>query len=92
MVTELIEWPKRKASHDTPYGTFGVRKTAATVKLEDDEKLLAWAKANRPEEVMTEESVHWGKFKRLLDPNAETLPDGVVKVEATVTPWVKVSV
>ncbi len=85
----LTPWGK-KQSHATPFGTFGVRKPSATVKLVDDEKLLAWAMVNRPDEVMTEESVHWGKFKRLLDPD-KPLPDGVERVPEAVNPYVDVA-
>lgn len=89
-LAELIEWPKRKASHDTPHGTFGVRKPGATVRLVDKDKLLAWAKRHKPGAVLVEESVPWGEFKKEVDPNATVLPDGVERVPETITPFVRV--
>lgn len=47
-LAQLTTWGKKR-SHATPYGTFGVRRKAPTVELQDDAQSLAWAKTERPE-------------------------------------------
>lgn len=91
MLARLIQWPKRKASHDTPFGTFGVRKVGASVNLVDDEKALAYALDHAPECVETVPALLWGRFKATIDPNAEALPDGVERVAEQVNPYVKLA-
>lgn len=91
MVAELIEWPKRKQSHDTPYGSFGVRKMAATVELVDEAKTLAWAMIERPDMIKTKQVLSWGELKKTLDASEDVLPDGVERIEAKAVAYVKVS-
>lgn len=47
-VAELMEWGKKK-SHDSPYGTFGVRDKAAGVDCTDRAALATWAATVKPE-------------------------------------------
>lgn len=89
MLAELIQWGKKK-SHDTPYGVFGIRSYAATVKLVDDEKAIAWVKeaTNRSADfVHTMESLNWKELKKVIDVDGE-LPAGVERIEATIKPYV----
>jgi phage host-nuclease inhibitor protein Gam len=46
----LVQWKKKKSAA-TPYGTFGVKDRAATVKLADPDAVLAWAREERREVV-----------------------------------------
>jgi hypothetical protein len=46
----LVQWKKKKSAA-TPYGTFGVKDRAATVKLADPDAALAWAREERREVV-----------------------------------------
>lgn len=89
MLAELIAWGKRK-SHDTPFGTFGIRSYAATVALTDEAALLAWAMIERPEMVKVKQTVSWADVKKSLSAAEapETLPDGVEVVPAKRTPYV----
>lgn len=93
MVTPLIRWGKRQ-SHDTPYGVFGVRKHAATVAVVDEKATLGWAMRETESGKFFEfrPTLKWAELKKSLsaDESPETLPDGVERVEATVTPYVKV--
>lgn len=49
-LARLTVWRKRK-SHETPYGAFGVKDKAATVKLVDPGAALAWARVERQDVV-----------------------------------------
>lgn len=46
-IAEGMEWGKKK-SHDSPYGTAGVRDAKATVECTDRNALSLWAVANMP--------------------------------------------
>lgn len=48
ILAELTPWGKKR-SHETPYGTFGVKKKPASVALADESATLGWARAERPE-------------------------------------------
>ena len=47
-LAELIEWGKKK-SHDSPFGSFGVRDTKATVKCESRADTAAYVAVHAPE-------------------------------------------
>jgi hypothetical protein len=47
-LAELTEWGKKKSAA-TPFGTFGVRTSAATVERVDEAALVAWAATEKPE-------------------------------------------
>lgn len=55
-VSALIEWGKKK-SHDTPYGTFGVRDAGAKVDCTDRVALAEWATVHAPQFVRVELTV-----------------------------------
>lgn len=46
-VADMTPWGKKKSA-ETPYGTYGVRESAATVECADREALTQWARTNRP--------------------------------------------
>lgn len=47
-LAELMEWGKKK-SHDSPYGSAGVRDSGASVECTDRHSLAMWAVEHRPE-------------------------------------------
>jgi phage host-nuclease inhibitor protein Gam len=60
----LEENPKAK-SIKLPYGTLKARKQEPEY-IRDEEKLLTWTKANRPEVVKVKESVDWSALKKTI--------------------------
>jgi hypothetical protein len=48
-LAELAQYPGKKKSLDTPFGTLGFRDQSASVELVDESKATAWAVEKRPE-------------------------------------------
>lgn len=65
VIAEVTEWKKKK-SVETPYGTFGVKDTAPTVRCEDDAALLAWAQEQRPEVVRVTAALSLSEARQFL--------------------------
>jgi phage host-nuclease inhibitor protein Gam len=83
----LEENPKAK-SIKLPYGTLKARKQEPDY-IRDEEKLLIWTKANRPDAVKVKESVDWSSLKRTIvstengvavDENGQVI-DGITVVD-----------
>ncbi|GIM45929.1 phage protein [Collibacillus ludicampi] len=60
----LEENPKAK-SIKLPYGTLKAR-IQEPEYIRDEEKLLTWTKANRPESIKVKESVDWSSLKKTI--------------------------
>ncbi|GIM44452.1 phage protein [Collibacillus ludicampi] len=61
----VLEENPRAKSIKLPYGTLKARKQEPDY-IRDEEKLLIWTKANRPDAVRVKESVDWSSLKRTI--------------------------